>query len=179
MQSKQELREKLKIKRKYFQGYRREVADNVILENFISAYGGFDSFLIYNSFGYEAGTGLIVSELLKADKRVYLPRVENGGIVAVLYGETKLSPLGIYEPVGQAYDGKIDVTVAPLLAVNARGFRIGYGGGFYDGFFKNNVTLRVGLGYFFQSEEFAEDAWDEKLDTFCCERGIYHFGNTK
>lgn len=169
----------MKIKRRYFQNYQREVADCIICGNFMAAYGGFDSFLVYNATGAEADTKLIIGELLAADKRVYLPRVEGDGIVAVPYGETKKGAFGIEEPVGQAYTGEIDVTVTPLLAVNESGYRIGYGGGYYDRYFKSHRTLRVGLGYAFQIEKFTQDAWDEKLDSFTCERGIYYFGNSK
>lgn len=173
---KDELRNKLKIKRKYFQNVRREEADRVIAETFLAAFGNYDSFFIYNSFSTEADTSLIIEELLSAGKKVYLPRVEGENIVAVPYGETKKGAFGIEEPTGQAYFGEIDVTVAPLLAVNERGFRIGYGKGFYDRYFKAAKTLRVGLGYAFQIEDFKEDEWDEPLDKFICEKGIYSFG---
>lgn len=176
---KEDLRKKLKIKRKYFQNYQRSTADNMILENFMAEYGGFDSFFIYNSTGSEAGTSQIIAELLKSDKRVFLPRVEGKKIVAVPYGKTIRGAYGIYEPVGEPFQGDIEVTVAPLLCINERGYRIGYGGGYYDGYFKNHKTLRVGAGYAFQTEDFEEDVWDERLDTFVTERGIYYFGNTK
>ncbi len=172
---KDELRRKLKIKRKYFQNVRREAADNAILETFLAAFGRYDSFFIYNSFGFEAGTKQIISALLKSGKRVYLPRVEGGDIVAVPYGETGVGAFGIEEPQGQAFDGEIDVTVIPLLAVNERGYRIGYGGGYYDRYLKDRRTKKVGLGYFFQIEDFQEDGWDIPLDMFLCERGIYYY----
>lgn len=173
---KDELRYKLKIKRRYFQGVRREVADKNILFNFLSAYGNFNSFFIYNSFGDEASTSGIISALLDADKKVFLPRVEGENIVPVPYGETRKGAFGIEEPAGQAHSGEIDVTVAPLLAVNERGYRIGYGKGFYDRFLKERHTRKVGLGYSFQIENFTEDAWDEPLDEFLTEKGIFYFG---
>ncbi len=173
---KDELRYKLKIKRKYFQGVRREVADENILFNFMSAYSGFNSFFIYNGFGSEAATSHIIEELLKLGKQVYLPRVEGDNIVPVPYGQTRKGAFGIEEPVGQAFTGDIDVTVVPLLAVNENGFRIGYGKGFYDRFLKDRKTRKVGLGYSFQMENFEEDTWDEPLDEFLTEKGIYGFG---
>lgn len=173
---KDELRYKLKIKRKYFQGVRREVADENILYNFTAAYGGFKSYFVYNSFGSEASTQLIIKYLLAEGKDVYLPRVEGENIVPVPYGETRKDAFGVEEPTGQAYSGEIDVTVVPLLAVNERGFRIGYGKGFYDRYLKNRKTRKVGLGYSFQIENFKEDLWDEPLDEFLTEKGIYKFG---
>ena len=172
---KDELRYKLKIKRKYFQGVRRQFADEVIANTFLAAFGGFDSFFIYNSFGTEADTSLIISALLDAGKRVFLPRVEGENIVAVPYGITKKGAFGIEEPEGQAYSGLIDVTVIPLLAVNEKGQRIGYGKGYYDRYLKDRKTVKVGLGYSFQIENFIGDEWDEPLDCFISERGIFTF----
>ena len=124
---KDEIREKLKINRRYFAGVRREVADAYIRENFLAAFGNFESFFVYNSFGTEADTKGIIDELLSLGKKVYLPRVEGENIVPVPCGETKKGAFGIEEPRGQAYAGDIQVTVAPLLAVNDKGHRIGYG----------------------------------------------------
>ena len=173
---KEELRHKLKIKRKYFQGVRRQVADENILFNFLSAYGNFQSFFIYKSFGDEATTSLIINALTEAGKEVFLPRVEDENIVPVPFGQTVKGAFGIEEPVGQAYVGDIEVTVVPLLAVNEDGYRIGYGKGFYDRYLKNRKTRKVGLGYSFQIENFIRDDWDEPLDEFLTEKGIYSFG---
>lgn len=175
---KNELRKKLKTKRKYFGEIIRLEADRAILEAFVKAFLKYDSFFIYNSFSTEARTDWIIDELIKAGKKVYLPRVEGENIVTVQYcgEELKEGAFGIMEPVGQAYDGDIDVSVVPLLAVNSRGFRIGYGGGFYDRYLKGRNTLKVGMGYGFQLEEFEEEPHDVPLDKYLCERGIYDFG---
>ena len=173
---KDELRYKLKVKRRYFEGVRREYADLAIKDNFMAAFGAYESFFIYNAVGTEAATKPIVEELLGAGKKVYLPRVEGENIVPVPFGQTRKGAFGIEEPVEQAFNGEIDVTVVPLLAVNGQGYRIGYGKGFYDRYLKTAKTKKVGLGYFFQIEDFTEDEWDEPLDLFLSERGIYNFG---
>lgn len=172
---KNELRYKLKTKRRYFGEILRLEADRAILETFLEAFSKYDSFLIYNSFSTEARTDLIIKELLAIGKRVYLPRVEGENIVAVPYGKQEKGAFGIEEPQGEAFTGDIEVTVVPLLAVNSRGFRIGYGGGFYDRYLKDKSTLKVGMGYGFQIEEFQEDKHDVPLDLYLCERGIYNF----
>ena len=173
---KDELRYKLKIKRRYFSGVRREMADIAIAEEFLNAYSNYDSFFIYNTYSTEADTSQIIKALLSAGKKVYLPRVEGENIVPVPYGNLKKGAFGILEPEGQAYTGSIQVTVIPLLAINEEGFRIGYGKGYYDRFLKTAETLKVGLGYFFQIEDFIQDEWDVRLNSFVCERGIYNFG---
>jgi len=181
MSGKDEIRRKLKIKRRYFEGIRREYADLAVLDNFLAAFSCRDSFFIYNSCGTEAGTSLIISALLKDGKKVYLPRVEGENMVTVPYlpeTEMKDGAFGIKEPTGQAFCGDIDVTVIPLLAVNNAGFRTGYGKGYYDRYLKTAHTLKVGLGYYFQFDDFENDEWDIPLDLFVCEKGIFNFGNT-
>lgn len=175
---KDEIRYKLKIKRKYFQGVRREQADIAIAEEFLNVFSVYQSFFIYNSFSTEASTKLIIDELLSLGKEIYLPRVEGADIVAAPYGKTRSGAFGIQEPTGQAYFGSIDVAVIPLLAVNLRGYRLGYGKGYYDRFLKGKNIRKVGLGYFFQIEDFKEEEFDERLDSFVCERGIYYFDRT-
>lgn len=180
MSGKDELRYKLKIKRKYFYGVRRDMADIAVKENFLAAFGAYESFFIYDSFSTEADTSAIISALLKAGKRVCLPRVSGETLCAVPYSaEREKGAFGIYEPKGEPYEGEIEVTVIPLLAVNERGFRLGYGKGFYDKYLKDRHTKRVGLGYAFQIEAFEEEAWDEPLDCFVCEKGIYGYATQR
>lgn len=162
----------MRLERENFRGDGRKIADMRTAENFLSAFGNFNAFFVYNSFGSETDTSRIISELLNKGKRVYLPRVEGDIIVPVPYGETEKGAFGIEEPKGRAYTGDIEVTVVPLLAVNARGFRIGYGKGFYDRFLKNRKTLKVGLCYSFQKAVFDGDGWDEPLDFIVTERGV-------
>lgn len=169
----------MKIKRRYLGEIVRLEADRAILEAILAALSDYDSFFVYNSFSTEARTDWIIEELLSMGKRVYLPRVDGNDIVAVPYGKTVRGSFGIDEPEGEAFGGVADVTVVPLLAVNERGFRIGYGGGYYDRYLKDKPTLKVGIGYGFQLEEFAEEAHDVPLDMFICERGIYYFGKER
>ncbi|HEY0429103.1 MAG TPA: 5-formyltetrahydrofolate cyclo-ligase [Pyrinomonadaceae bacterium] len=64
---------------------------------------------------------------------------------------------------------KIDLVLIPLLCFDARGFRVGYGKGFYDRLLQNCRAdcLKIGLSYFAPVAEI-EDAseFDVKLD-FC------------
>ncbi len=179
---KDELRYKYKIKRKFFQHSAREVADGAISDAVCEALGAFDSFLIYYSYGSEADTHALIERLLAFGKRVFLPRVEGKDIVAVEYFGERCELIknyyGIAEPQGQAYEGKIDVCITPLLAVNSRGYRLGYGGGYYDRYFTAHTEiLKAGIGYFLQyTDEFIEDGGDVPLDIFVCERGIINFG---
>lgn len=179
---KDQLRYKYKIKRKYFQHSAREVADGAVADAVLEKFADRQSFFVYYSYGSEAETHALIARLISAGKSVYLPRVEGESIVPVrFYGkeeELTKSTLGISEPTGQAYGGEIDVCITPLLAVNSRGYRLGYGGGYYDRYFAvNKKILKVGVGYNLQyTDEFKEEENDIPLDIFVCERGIITFG---
>ena len=64
---------------------------------------------------------------------------------------------------------KIDVVLIPLLCFDARGFRVGYGRGFYDRFLKNCRAdcLKIGLSYFEPIGKISDaQEFDVRLD-FC------------
>lgn len=64
---------------------------------------------------------------------------------------------------------EIDAVLIPLLAFDQNGYRVGYGGGYYDRFLPqcSANTVKVGLSYF-EAEERAihTDSFDVKMD-FC------------
>ncbi len=177
---KDDLRYKYKIKRKYFQHSAREVADGAIADGVFEYFKDKQVFFVYYSYGSEADTHALIERLLSAGKQVLLPRVEDKDMVMVNYnrGDNLVkNPYGIYEPQGQVFSGEPQVCIAPLLCVNERGFRLGYGGGYYDRFFAAHPNcIRAGIGYFLQyAQDFKEDEWDKPLDLFICERGIISF----
>ncbi len=64
---------------------------------------------------------------------------------------------------------EIDLVLAPLLCFDERGFRVGYGKGFYDKFLKNcrKDCLKIGLSFFASVEEITDaQDFDVRLD-FC------------
>ena len=64
---------------------------------------------------------------------------------------------------------EIDLVLIPLLCFDRKGFRVGYGKGFYDRFLKNCRAdcLKIGLSYFAPVGEISDaQDFDVKLD-FC------------
>lgn len=74
-----------------------------------------------------------------------------------------------------------EVVIVPLLAFDARGYRLGYGGGFYD---RTLQALRashgiLAVGFAFAAQEVDEvpiDRFDQRLDAVVTEQGVRHFG---
>ena len=76
---------------------------------------------------------------------------------------------------------EIDLAVLPLVGIDINGFRLGYGGGYFDRFFNQESELRrkpfiIGTGYAFQILEvsFAE-GHDLKCDLVITEKGVLKF----
>ncbi|HVJ76879.1 MAG TPA: 5-formyltetrahydrofolate cyclo-ligase [Hyphomicrobium sp.] len=86
---------------------------------------------------------------------------------------------GIAEPLEDKPSVDPDVVLVPLLAFDARGYRLGYGGGFYDRTLQRLRKLKpvvaVGLAY----DELRVDAvpvesYDERLDWVLTPSGPLH-----
>lgn len=147
----------------------RDVKEELMIRAFFeSGLAGKESFFVYLSYSSEARTDKLIERLLGLGKRVYCPRIEGENMRAVPFSENMtLSEFGIREPTGEPYEGKIDVAIVPLLAVDERGTRVGYGGGYYDRFLQTGVCgVAVGWCYDFQIFENAlpKEDCDEPLD---------------
>ena len=78
------------------------------------------------------------------------------------------SSFNILEPVNEEeYTGDIDLVIVPLLAFDDRGYRVGYGKGFYDRFLEGRDTLKVGLS-FFKSVGIIADTHENDIRLDCC-----------
>lgn len=70
-----------------------------------------------------------------------------------------------------------DAVLVPLLAFDRRGFRLGYGGGYYDrtlgGLRRGGALVAVGLAFAAQEvETVPTDPWDIPLDLIATELGV-------
>jgi 5-formyltetrahydrofolate cyclo-ligase len=69
-----------------------------------------------------------------------------------------------------------DILITPLLAYDARGYRLGYGGGFYDRTFEALKAQghAIGIGFAYSAQELAEvptEPTDQRLDVIVTETG--------
>lgn len=85
-------------------------------------------------------------------------------------------PFGTSEPSPTAPAVRPDVLVLPLLAFDSQGYRLGYGGGYYDRTVRalrraGSAPLVVGIAYAAQEvETVPRGARDERLDWIVTER---------
>ena len=70
--------------------------------------------------------------------------------------------------------------ILPLLAFDSKGYRLGYGGGFYDRTLEklraNSAVTTLGFAYSAQEmDDVPTEPTDQKLDAIITEHGIWHF----
>jgi 5-formyltetrahydrofolate cyclo-ligase len=87
---------------------------------------------------------------------------------------------GIPEPTegARVAPEKIDLVIVPLLCFDERGYRVGYGKGFYDRFLAEcrPDTLKVGLSYFPPVKEISDiDEFDVRLNACVTPEKVWQF----
>jgi len=73
---------------------------------------------------------------------------------------------------------KIDVVLVPLLAFDRKGYRVGYGGGYYDRFLSQTRPdcIKMGLSLFVEVNEIEDiDEFDIPLDVCITPEKLYDF----
>ncbi len=88
---------------------------------------------------------------------------------------------GTREPLPDAAQHHPDLLFVPLAAFDARGFRLGYGAGYYDGALRRLRAMKpvLAVGVAFAAQEVAAvpaEPHDEPLDAVLTERGLTTFG---
>lgn len=124
--------------------------------------------LVFASFGSEVPTRPLAADLHSGGKRLLLPYLAGGEMeVAEVASSEPLVPsaYGPPEPARRAPadPADIDVVVAPGLAFDRRGNRLGYGGGAYDRYLARlrPVTLIVGIGFQEQIVDEVPTGWGD------------------
>lgn len=111
------------------------------------------------------------------------PKVQEESLNAILVDDqTTFAPnrFGIEEPEGgdSLEPSAIQMAFIPLLAFDKKGYRVGYGKGYYDRFLSNAGTDLIKIGFsFFDAEELIEDTneFDIPLDICITPYKTYHF----
>lgn len=150
--------------------------DGAILKNFLgSPFFQRESFFVYHSVGSEADTLGIIQRLRSSGKRVYLPRIADGDMLSVPYMKERERAFGIPQPIA-GRDTEAEIILTPLLSFDDKGFRLGYGGGYYDKYFASHGGLRVGLAYEGQAANLLPHGeYDVPLHAVITETGVRYF----
>ncbi len=153
-----------------------EQKDNVITKTLLENFD-FSSWFVYLSFGSETGTAKLIEELKNRGKEICVPLVKGKEMFSVpLTDKLKKGAFGILEPE-EGENTLCEVSVVPMLAFGEEGYRLGYGGGFYDRYFAEHPDVfRLGIAYEgqFCREKFFEK-FDEPLDALVTEEKVRCF----
>jgi 5-formyltetrahydrofolate cyclo-ligase len=144
------------------------------------------SWFVYVSFLSEVETYSLLRMLLAEGKHVCVPCVDRSSLVMsasrLTSIEHDLAPgcFGIPEPAAGCLrpveSRTIDVVIVPGAAFAVDGFRLGYGGGYYDRFLKNCPAVTIGLAFDMQVvDRVPHDAQrDVPLDYIVTEKRLIH-----
>lgn len=184
--------------RKLFIAKRKEIAPdetakkNLLIFNNVFAYFDFAKmnfvhcFLPIEKFN-EIDTHLIFRKIWRNFPHIktIVPRVDFQTLEmkSLIYNdETELSEnsWNIFEPNHDEFieAERIDAVFVPLLCADERGYRVGYGKGFYDRFLKDcrQDCLKIGLNYFQPIKEISDvTKFDIKLDFLVTPERVINF----
>ena len=123
----------------------------------------------YLSFDHEVSTAGLIEAALQLGKRVCVPRTyPQGQMEFVEYDPDILEKtrFGLLEPneKGRVVDqSEIDLIHVPGLVFQSKGYRIGYGCGYYDRYLADFTGKTVSTIYSIQQKEFQPDAFDQAV----------------
>lgn len=136
----------------------------------------------YRAHRDEADPALLLEALTRAGAHVAFPRVTAKDAALEFHcvpdGEIlRPGAFGIHEPLDHWPRVTPDILLVPLLAYDDRGYRLGYGGGYYDRTLAALPGARaVGIAYAGQRVDFLpHDAHDCRLHAILTENGLTEF----
>lgn len=145
----------------------------------------------YVSFRSEVPTSSIIEYCLQQGKQVYIPVCVSETkemVIAKLDHQTEMSAsnYGLLEPsLSSIFIGdreSLDIALIPGAVFDQRGYRIGYGAGYYDKFFAQSSRniYKAALAFSFQLvEEVPKDEHDVPVNCIITEYGIIQCKNEK
>jgi len=170
---KAELRKKYMQKRKALSTDEAFLLSEKIFNNFIEYFKPVSGdkvhiFIPIEKFK-EIDTQIFINYFLKQNIRVFVPKIINDKLINIeIFENTEFetSKWGIPEPVSNEDSGEnnFNYVITPLLYCDKKGNRVGYGKGFYDGFFENlsSETKKIGVNYF-NPDENIDDVWENDI----------------
>ena len=157
------------------------------LPEFVEARGVFTCL----SFKNEVNVWPLVEELTSGGaKEVYVPRAERGDVALHVHRypcAMRTLKIGLQQPLpgepeldASEIGKRIDIgLILGVLYERDHGFRLGYGGGYFDRFLEKGVFTSVGLAFEDQMlDSLPVEPHDVALDIIVTEEKVYRFGGT-
>ena len=142
--------------------------------------------LLYKNVKNEININEVFAQATNSKKEIYLPKIGNKFEMSFnkFSKDQKFinNKYGIPELPNQNFINltDLDLAVIPFVGVDALGYRLGYGGGYFDRIFnpieKEYAPITIGLGYDYQmlSDEIRE-VHDMRYNMVITEENIYNF----
>lgn len=149
--------------------------DKALLEDLLSsaAYQNAQIIATYLAFDFEYNTQLLLNQAQKDGKEILVPKTyPNGKMIFCPYHKDDLiqTEFGLWEPAmaNAVEKSQVDLIHVPGVVFNQAGFRIGYGGGYYDRYLADYDGATVSTIYKFQKAVFQADCHDVAVkEVFC------------
>lgn len=131
----------------------------------------------YLSFSHEFQTRELIEQALKDGKKVLTPKTyPKGRMDFVVYDPQQLvkTSFGLLEPQGnlEVVDAsQIDLIHVPGLAFTMEGYRIGYGGGYYDRYLEQFTGHTLSTVYHYQVQDFIPENHDIPVQEVLIDEG--------
>ena len=131
----------------------------------------------YLSFPHEFQTQELIEQALKDGKKVLIPKTyPKGRMEFVVYDpqQLKKTSFGLLEPQGdlEVVDAsQIDLIHVPGLAFTTEGYRIGYGGGYYDRYLEYFSGHTLSTVYRYQIQDFIPENHDIPVQEVLIDEG--------
>ena len=158
------------------EGQKRQL-DEAIFANFLSMreYNECRLLLAYVSMDIEVDTHLLIDRALSDGKKVAVPYCKTDSHMEFYYinsmDELVPSTFGVLEPEPQperiCKAEKLDeaICIVPALCFDCKGYRLGFGKGYYDRFLSRFSAISIGLAYSFQMRKsLRKSQYDRPVD---------------
>jgi 5-formyltetrahydrofolate cyclo-ligase len=177
--AKSQLRQKLLADRRSLTPDQWRTKSQQICQHLQTFLGEARTILAYSSYRQEPDLSYLITH---RSQRWGMPRCVGSRLDWHHYDDNwplQVGSYGILEPRDRApriHPGEVDLLIIPCVACDRAGYRLGYGGGFYDRLlaelaWQNIPTIGVtfDLGYV---DSLPIDPWDQPLGRVCTEYGL-------
>ena len=174
-----ELRKKILQEMKALSQEQKQAMDRALTERFLRHpfYQEAKVIATYLSFPHEFQTQELIKRMLKDGKKVLIPKTyPKGRMDFVVYHPQQLvkTSFGLLEPQGDlevVEPSQIDLIHVPGLAFTTEGYRIGYGGGYYDRYLEHFAGHTMSTIYPCQVQEFNSENHDIPVQEVLIDEG--------